>query len=176
MTLEEARFRSKEHLARLETTFRVRAVSWFDEMNKMGINVLVYCSLRSPEEQDALYAQGRVAGHAGAKITNAKGSPLMQSLHGYGKAFDWVPIKRVGETDQLLTDWENEKVYAIGHKVGEFKIIRHLSWETPHMEDGLVTGWRECALGGATDGNLAHPDNNPEKIFKKKKFFVNKSR
>jgi hypothetical protein len=174
MTIEEARLRSKNHLNNLETSFRTRAFQWYDKMK--NIPLLIYCSLRTPEEQDALYAQGRMAGHPGAKVTNAKGTPVMQSLHGYGKAYDWVPIRRVGETDEFVTDWENEELYKHGQKVADGLSIRHLTWETPHLEDGLVSGWRECSLGGATDGNLAHPDNHPDKISKKKKFFINKSR
>lgn len=56
------------------------------------IDVLIYCTLRSNVEQDALYAQGRTTpGHI---VTNAKAG---QSSHNPGKdgkarAFDAVPL------------------------------------------------------------------------------------
>ena len=172
MTLEEARFRSLGHLARLEPSFQARARRWYDLMT--GTPLLIYCSLRTPEEQDALYAQGRVAGHSGAKVTNAKGTPVMQSLHGYGKAYDWCPLKE--EKGGWATAWENVSAYKKGQKIALELSIRHLTWELPHLEDGLVSGWRECVMGGATDGDLMHRDNRPEKIHRKKKFFVEKSK
>lgn len=59
-----------------------------------GINVLITCTWRSPEEQTQLYAQGRTA--PGRIVTNAKAG---QSEHNFmlngksaSKAFDIVPV------------------------------------------------------------------------------------
>ena len=52
-----------------------------------GIDILIYCTLRDNEQQNALYAQGRTK--PGRKVTNAKGG---QSLHNYGVAWDCVPM------------------------------------------------------------------------------------
>lgn len=52
-----------------------------------GIDILVTCTLRTNEEQEALYEQGRTA--PGKIVTNAKPG---QSAHNYGLAIDIVPI------------------------------------------------------------------------------------
>jgi peptidoglycan L-alanyl-D-glutamate endopeptidase CwlK len=48
---------------------------------------LVYCTLRSIAEQDALYAQSRTK--PGKRVTNAKGG---SSAHNFGYALDFVPL------------------------------------------------------------------------------------
>ena len=52
-----------------------------------GLEVLISCTYRSPEEQDALYAQGRTK--PGAKVTNAR---AYQSFHQYRVALDVYPV------------------------------------------------------------------------------------
>tara|TARA_R110000868_G_scaffold376148_5_gene640940 strand:+ start:3700 stop:4101 length:402 start_codon:yes stop_codon:yes gene_type:complete len=52
-----------------------------------GIDVLIYCTLRTNKEQDELYKIGRSL--PGKIITNAKGG---ESWHNYGRAFDFVPM------------------------------------------------------------------------------------
>lgn len=59
-----------------------------------GIDVLITCTYRSNDEQNALYAQGRTV--AGSRVTNARGG---QSAHNFtidgkpaAKAFDIVPM------------------------------------------------------------------------------------
>lgn len=52
-----------------------------------GWRLRIYCTFRSVEEQDALYAIGRTA--PGKKVTNARGG---KSWHNYGRAFDAVLI------------------------------------------------------------------------------------
>jgi len=57
------------------------------ECEAAGLHVLVTCTYRSPEEQSALYAQGRTApGHI---VTNAKAG---QSMHQWRVALDIVPL------------------------------------------------------------------------------------
>lgn len=66
------------------------------QCQQQGIDILITCTFRSPEEQDRLYAQGRKT--PGAIVTNAKGG---QSEHNYmmsngkfaSKAFDVVPLR-----------------------------------------------------------------------------------
>lgn len=52
-----------------------------------GMDILIYCTLRTWEEQDGLYAQGRTK--PGKIVTNARGG---ESFHNYGCAFDFVPL------------------------------------------------------------------------------------
>lgn len=53
-----------------------------------GLDVLVTCTYRSPEEQDALYARGRTV--IGAIVTNARGG---ESAHNRRAAFDVVLLR-----------------------------------------------------------------------------------
>lgn len=53
-----------------------------------GMDILIYCTLRTWEEQDGLYAQGRTK--PGKIVTNARGG---ESFHNYGCAFDFVPLQ-----------------------------------------------------------------------------------
>lgn len=65
-----------------------------------GVAVNVYCTRRTPEEQAALYAQGRTA--PGKIATNAK---PWRSWHNWGRAIDCVPYgEGPGEDDSKL-DW-----------------------------------------------------------------------
>lgn len=52
-----------------------------------GMDILIYCTLRTWEEQDGLYAQGRTK--PGKIVTNARGG---ESFHNHRCAFDFVPM------------------------------------------------------------------------------------
>lgn len=53
-----------------------------------GIDLLITCTYRDHESQDALYAQGRTI--KGPIVTNARGG---QSMHNFRCAVDVVPLK-----------------------------------------------------------------------------------
>lgn len=63
------------------------AVASLAECKAQGLDVLITTTYRSPEEQNALYKQGRTT--PGSKVTNAKAG---QSLHQYRCAIDLVPM------------------------------------------------------------------------------------
>lgn len=71
----------------LRPEFRALVNLWLDKCKAAGIDVLVYCTLRSMEEQAAEYAKGRT--RPGPKSTNARPG---QSAHNYGLALDFVPM------------------------------------------------------------------------------------
>jgi hypothetical protein len=79
------------------------------------------------------------------KVTNARGVPP-QSLHidqGKGShAIDYVPLS-LSSTGSFIAAWDDSETYAICQKIGEKYQLRHLEWEEPHMEDALISGWRE---------------------------------
>jgi hypothetical protein len=103
----------------------------------------VYCSRRTPEEQEELYKKGRVPGHPGPKVTNARGYPECQSMHCYGRAVDFVPLVETA-TKSFIAGWTDDESYAIAHKIAEATGgLRRLDWETPHLEDNRIGGWRE---------------------------------
>ena len=82
--------------------------------DEAGIDVIITSTLRTMEEQAALYAQGRTK--AGPRVTNAKPG---QSWHNWGCAFDYVPIKN-GKAD-----WNNILTFA---KCGEIAEAVGLEW------------------------------------------------
>ena len=129
MTIRE---RSLSNLSGLEPSFRKKVEDWWAECEEEGIELLIYCGLRTFKEQDELYAQGRT--EAGRIITNARGG---QSFHNYGKAIDYVPLKN-GKAD-----WDDEKNYKKCQDIGLTYGLRAISWETPHLEDGSVASWRD---------------------------------
>lgn len=79
------------------------------------IDILVTCTLRSMEEQAALYAQGRTA--SGRIVTNAQPG---QSAHNYGLALDVVPIVN-GKPD-----WDGG--HPVWHQIGGLGQLRGLQW------------------------------------------------
>lgn len=131
MTIKE---RSLSNLSGLEPSFRKKVEDWWAECEEQGIELLIYCGLRTFKEQNELYAQGRT--EAGRIITNARGG---QSFHNYGKAIDYVPLKN-GKAD-----WDDERNYKKCQDIGLTYGLRAISWETPHLEDGSVASWRDLA-------------------------------
>ena len=66
---------------------QLKAEQFLHSCHKAGLDILIYCTLRSSVEQDELYSHGR--SKPGKIITNARGG---SSYHNYGMAFDWVPL------------------------------------------------------------------------------------
>lgn len=64
-----------------------KALLFKEECKKQGLDVLIYCTHRSDEEQDELYKQGR--SKPGRIVTNARGG---ESWHNHRCAFDFVPL------------------------------------------------------------------------------------
>lgn len=63
------------------------AQAFLNACHEADIDILIYCTYRSPEEQNALYAQGRT--ERGKIVTNARAG---ESYHNYRCAFDFVPL------------------------------------------------------------------------------------
>lgn len=79
-------------LGDLSPVVRARALEFLRECHGAGLDVLIYCTLRSLEEQASLYASGR--SKPGRILTNAGPG---ESLHnpdaqGFAWAFDAVPL------------------------------------------------------------------------------------
>lgn len=131
-----------------------KAKEFLELAKKNGIEVLIYCTYRSPEEQGILYKQGRLREfgitvselneerkklglyplsekEANRIVTNAK---AWQSFHQYGFAFDCVPLQG-GKPD-----WSNAEAYRL---LGEIGKQVGLEWggnwkhfkEFPHFQD-----------------------------------------
>lgn len=143
MTWRQIVQRSEGHIENLAEGFRQRVAKWYHELTLKKIPVLIYCSVRTPKEQDELYAQGRTI-KGKARVTNAKGTPIPQSFHCYGRAIDACPAVRNSAGEYVLA-WQDDTTYAIMDKVAEKYALRFLSFERPHYEDAMFKDWRELA-------------------------------
>lgn len=104
--------------------------------------------LRTFEEQDEMYAQGRTK--PGKKITNAKGG---QSIHNYGFAVDICMIidNKVASWD-TAKDWDNDQIADWYECV---KIFARHGWEwggnwktfkdMPHFEKRDLNSWKKLS-------------------------------
>lgn len=88
----------------LKPEFLAKVRRWKAACTARGVDVLVYCYTRSPEEQADLYAQGRT--RPGRIITNAR---PWQSAHNYGLAVDAVPMVNT-KPDWSYSDVNGDKV------------------------------------------------------------------
>lgn len=116
---------------------RELTVKFLDKCAQAGLDILIYCTLRSNEEQDALYASGRTI--SGPIKTNARAG---QSSHnpdkmGKARAFDFVPMIH-GKPQ-----WNDKDLYLKAGILGESVGLKWSGrWsgrmrETAHMsEDG----------------------------------------
>lgn len=125
------RERSLKNIYSLNIDFAKRVLEWFEDCEKEGLDLLIYCGYRSNDEQNELYKKGRET--SGRIVTNARAG---QSFHNYGRAFDYVPIKN-GQPD-----WDDTKTYKKAQEIGKKYNLRAISWETPHLEDGNYESWR----------------------------------
>ena len=91
-------------LSDLDPRVYAQAVAILAAWSKAGHDVIVTCTYRSNDEQDALYAQGRTK--PGPIVTHARAG---ESLHNSRLALDFAPLTG-GKVD-----WENtEKFEELG--------------------------------------------------------------
>lgn len=116
----------------LRDEFRPMVDAWLADCLSSGLDILVYCTLRTDIEQDQLYAQGRSV--PGRIVTNAKAG---QSAHGYGLALDFVPLlagKPQWEHGNKLYLWAIDKANAHGlqslarSQFPEYAHLQHPNW------------------------------------------------
>lgn len=107
-----------------------KAIAFIDGCKAVGIDVLITCTYRDDESQNALYAQGRTS--TGKIVTNAKAG---ESWHNHRCAFDFVPIvngkaqwndlalfKRCGEiAESVGLEWS-------GRWKGKFREMAHCQY------------------------------------------------
>lgn len=102
-------------------------------------------ALRTFDEQNALYAQGRTK--PGKKVTQAKGG---QSFHNYGVAFDFALLIDDKEISwDIKKDWDGDKIADWMELVNVF---RRAGWEwggtwkfqdNPHLQKTFGLGWKD---------------------------------
>jgi len=84
--------------------FRAKIEAWVAACEARDVELLVYCTYRSPAEQEALYAQGRST--SGRIVTNAR---PWRSAHQYRRAVDAIPIVN-GKPDWSYADINRDQV------------------------------------------------------------------
>lgn len=96
----------------LRPEVRPQVDAFLEQAKQDGIDLVVTCTLRSFEEQAALYAQGRTT--PGRIVTRAQPGA---SAHNYGLAVDVVPIIN-GKPQWKAEDPVWDKVGEIGQTAG----------------------------------------------------------
>lgn len=92
---------ASRYLHDLQPKVQLMAEEFIETCRQNGLDVLIYCTLRSKEEQDKLYAIGRTL--PGKIVTNARAG---YSWHNFGCAFDFVPL--IAGKPQ----WDNSALYS----------------------------------------------------------------
>jgi len=123
----------------LHPIVRLKADVFKELCKKDGIEVLIYFTYRSVNEQNKLYQIGRRGVEGERIVTKAKGG---ESAHNYRAAFDCVPLKdgqpwwdapdRIwktmgGAAEKVGLDW-------MGDQWGEY-----LPWDKGHFQE---PGWK----------------------------------
>lgn len=125
-------------LSDLHPSTRAKAEAFLDLCAAAGLDVLIYCTFRSPAEQAQLYAQGRTV--PGAIVTNARpGESLHNAVDAAGnpaaRAFDGVPM-RAGKPVWAKGDPLWKTYGALGEKAGLEWAGRWISFqEFPHLQE-----------------------------------------
>lgn len=102
-----------QRLTRVNPKITQLGLLMVDACAEAGLAILITQGLRTWEEQDALYAQGRTA--PGKIVTNARGG---QSWHNFGLAFDIVVLDSVGKADWDTAHPGWSRAAAIGKSLG----------------------------------------------------------
>lgn len=135
--------RSLDNLNTLHPKFKSSAIAaWTVAQSMMPSNVqiIVIQGLRTFEESDELYAQGRTK--PGAIVTNA---PAGESYHNYGLAFDFAMVTN-GKDDNIVgPNWM--KVVTIMKRYGmewggNFVALK----DNPHFENRYNHNWRDLLV------------------------------
>jgi peptidoglycan L-alanyl-D-glutamate endopeptidase CwlK len=143
-SLSEASSRTLRAIDSLDAKFQKRVRGWLNEMVASRITPLIYCGLRTMEEQAALYAKGRTS--SGRIVTKARPG---ESFHNHGLAFDWVPIKPAPkDADLYAADWDDETAFRLGEHVGITFHLVGISWETGHLQSSDYKSWRDIPREG----------------------------
>ncbi len=127
---------TSRRLEDLRAPFREKAERWQAACKAAGLDVLTYCTYRSPEEQARLYAQGRTT--PGKIVTYAKPG---ESAHNHGLALDFVPL--LGGKPAWRECPEYWQAIAIAEAEGMESAARWRKFkELPHLQQ---PSWRDYA-------------------------------
>lgn len=130
----------------------VKCIDWAEQGFPQKIKVRVTDSLRTEQEQNDLYAQGRTK--SGDIVTNAK---FGQSFHNFGLAIDFCLMYDLNEDGNYETaSWDINKNID-EDKMADWKevvlVFKSFGWtwggdfktfkDTPHLERSFGYSWNE---------------------------------
>jgi peptidoglycan L-alanyl-D-glutamate endopeptidase CwlK len=147
---------SIDRVNQLHPSIRQEVIDTITKIENMNfpktVKIRIVQGLRTIEEQNELYAQGRTK--PGSIVTNAKGG---SSYHNYGLAFDFVIMydKDNNGTFEALSwdvnyDFDKDGFKDWQEVVSEFKALGY-SWggdfksltDNPHIEKTFGYNWRD---------------------------------
>ena len=146
-------FESLKKLQLLDPILRKDAIEAYNKAvadTPVGVHPIITSTLRTFQEQAALYAQGRTT--PGPIVTNAKPG---QSLHNYGLAVDFalqIGGKLVWEVDEnwmIVVNCFKEKGFDWG---GSWKTFK----DFPHLQKTFGYNWKDL---------LVMHDKNPDSTY-----------
>lgn len=100
----------KERIALLHPEIQSKAHALKQACNDVGVSIVISQGLRSKDEQNRLFAQGRTT--PGIIVTH---TPYPQSLHNWGVAFDFAILDKDGHAD-----WDNIEAFKLVGKLGKY--------------------------------------------------------
>lgn len=129
---------SSRNISDLDPVFQPHAREFVLATAHAGLDVLVYCTRRTPAEQAELYACGRT--QPGKIVTKAQPG---QSAHNFGLAFDGAPLI------QGRIAWDDHASWQIyGRVAADLGLEWAGNWasfrECPHVQ---MPNWKQYADG-----------------------------
>ena len=110
---------STERIKKLHLSMQKRVTAFIDAVEELGLMPRISHGLRTVEEQNTLYAQGRTK--KGTIVTNAKGG---ESWHNYGLAIDVCFLNQDGSVDFNVPE-------RVGNMAKAFKLEWGAKWSFP---------------------------------------------
>ena len=119
--------RTEVNIGSLQTDFGGRVRQWLTECRKQGLNPLVHFGSRHIAEQQVLFEKFQRGGPQAVRPEH--------SYHCYGRAIDWVNIKKADGGEKGL-DWDSSATYAKGIMIaGQFGLKGIGASDNDHLQD-----------------------------------------
>jgi peptidoglycan L-alanyl-D-glutamate endopeptidase CwlK len=97
----------------LSPKVKARAVAFLDECKACGLDILIYCTLRTNAEQEKIYRVGRDV--SGAVLTNARAGESLHNPDENGEAWAFDAVPTVGGKPL----WNDKQKIALMGECGE---------------------------------------------------------
>ena len=140
-------------LSRLHPKLRSDVTIAIQKANSLGIDFRITQGLRTIDEQNALYAQGRTK--PGLIVTNAKGG---QSFHNYGLALDFCLLHKDGNISFSITEDSNNDKKKDWDEV--VQVFLNLGWK--HGDRGYFDNPHVQKVFGLTPEKCLEKINNKQ--------------